>query len=85
MVEHCSFPGCVEVRVGEIMDFYEALSWVKHLNMERTIIEGDAKVVADVIQSSSSSCSIFYDNVLACKEIFIIPPWMFGFFCSKKL
>ncbi|KAL8526378.1 hypothetical protein ACS0TY_015552 [Phlomoides rotata] len=37
------FHGCVDVKVGEAMGFFEALSWANNLNLEKVVVEGDTE------------------------------------------
>lgn len=67
--------GRLEVDIGEVMGFFEALSWLKYLNLGVVVIEGDSKVVVDAIAASSPSVSVFGDYVSACKSILIAYPW----------
>lgn len=53
--------GKLEVDVGESMDFFEALSWVKALGFDRVVVEGDAKGVVDAIAVSTSLISVYGD------------------------
>ncbi|KAL8528675.1 hypothetical protein ACS0TY_006212 [Phlomoides rotata] len=62
-------PGCMNVDKGEVMGFFEALSWVKSLDMANEIVEGDAKIVVDAIHASNTFNSVFGDFVMASREI----------------
>lgn len=55
--------------IGEAMGFVEALSLVKRLSLDKVIIKGDAKIVVDAINSSSTFNSSFGDYIEKCKEI----------------
>lgn len=37
--------GCLEVEEGEVMGLYEALSWIKDMDLQEVIVEGDAKII----------------------------------------
>lgn len=37
--------------IGEVMGFYEALTWVRNLGLENVVIEGDSKLVINDIGS----------------------------------
>ncbi|KAL8530720.1 hypothetical protein ACS0TY_007672 [Phlomoides rotata] len=63
------FSGYLEVDIGEAMGFIEALSWVKCMGLENVIVEGDSKVVVDVILSSVSSESSFGDFIFISKSL----------------
>lgn len=43
--------GYKEVDIVEAMSFFEALSWLKVLELEDVIIEGDSKLVVEAIVS----------------------------------
>lgn len=62
-------PGMVPADVGEAMGFVEALSWVKGMKLENVIVEGDARLVVDAIDSSERNCSSFGDYIELCKSI----------------
>ncbi|KAL8527918.1 hypothetical protein ACS0TY_005652 [Phlomoides rotata] len=57
------------VEEGEALGFLEALLWVKSLGLDNGIIEGDAKVVVNGINSSKAYNSVFGDFVVACREL----------------
>ncbi|KAL8488536.1 hypothetical protein ACS0TY_024713 [Phlomoides rotata] len=61
------FEGYVEVKVGEAMGFFEVLSWAKSMNLEKVVIEGDAKVVVDALNSRALNHTIFGDYVGSCR------------------
>ncbi|KAL8492154.1 hypothetical protein ACS0TY_023692 [Phlomoides rotata] len=46
-------PGYYTADVGEAYGVYEALSWIKMLNMDNVVIEMDAKLVFDALKGSS--------------------------------
>lgn len=52
LAKSLSLSGCLSVDLGEAMGFSEVLSWVKSLQLDRVIVEGDAKIVIDAINSS---------------------------------
>lgn len=62
-------PGLLSVDIGEAMGFMEALSWIKEMRSGKTIIEGDAKIVIDAINSNDISRSSFGDYIEMCKSI----------------
>lgn len=68
------FHGRLEVDVGEVMGFFEALSWLQTLNLGSVVIEGDSKIVVDALKSSNTLDSIFGDYVNACKVILYNSP-----------
>ncbi|KAL8504994.1 hypothetical protein ACS0TY_016261 [Phlomoides rotata] len=43
------------VQVGETMCIFEALSWAKNLNLEKVVVEDDAKIVVDAVTSRERS------------------------------
>lgn len=57
------------------MGFYEALSWVKIMNLVKLIIKGDAKIVVYAINSSSKGSSTFHDYIVSCKDILVSIPF----------
>ncbi|KAL8552797.1 hypothetical protein ACS0TY_001469 [Phlomoides rotata] len=59
----------MDVDEGEALGFLEALSWVKSLGLDNGIIEGDAKVVVDEINSSKSYNSFFGDFLVVCRGL----------------
>lgn len=48
--------GCLDMKIGEAMGFFEALSWIQNLLLENVIIEGDSKIVVDAINFDSRVC-----------------------------
>ncbi|KAL8503655.1 hypothetical protein ACS0TY_022402 [Phlomoides rotata] len=50
------------------MGFLEALSWVKSLQLEKVIFEGDANIVVYAINSNSTGKSVFFDLVSSCRS-----------------
>ncbi|KAL8520756.1 hypothetical protein ACS0TY_011343 [Phlomoides rotata] len=61
--------GCMDVDEGAALGFLEALSWAKSLGLDNGIIEGDAKVVVDGINSTKAFNSVFGDFVDACRRL----------------
>ncbi|KAL8502197.1 hypothetical protein ACS0TY_021350 [Phlomoides rotata] len=41
--------GCMIVDIGEALGFFEALLWLKDMEIENVIVEGDVKIVVDAI------------------------------------
>ncbi|KAL8488919.1 hypothetical protein ACS0TY_024534 [Phlomoides rotata] len=58
-----------EVDVGEAIGFFEALSWLKEMNNGEVIVEGDAKIVVDAVNSTKDMNSVFGDCIHQCKFI----------------
>ncbi|KAL8478257.1 hypothetical protein ACS0TY_030236 [Phlomoides rotata] len=58
-VMHGIDQGCVEVEVGEAMNFFETLSWAKSMNLEKVVIEGDVNVVLDAVNSKALNYTVF--------------------------
>ncbi|KAL8523568.1 hypothetical protein ACS0TY_013515 [Phlomoides rotata] len=61
-----------EVNVGEAIGFFEALSWLKEMNYGEVIVEEDAKIVVDAVNSTKDMNSVFGDCIHQCK--FILRP-----------
>ncbi|KAL8548757.1 hypothetical protein ACS0TY_007863 [Phlomoides rotata] len=60
---------------GEAIGLFEALSWIKELDIRNVDVEMDANVVVNAFNSPvSTSISVFGDSVQACKNIFTIYP-----------
>ncbi|KAL8488936.1 hypothetical protein ACS0TY_025013 [Phlomoides rotata] len=53
------FQGCVDFKIGEAMGFLEAVSWAKSMNLEKVVIEGDAKVVVETVGSRALNFTVF--------------------------
>ncbi|KAL8556989.1 hypothetical protein ACS0TY_004456 [Phlomoides rotata] len=51
--------------------FMGALSWVKNLGFQNVIVEGDSKIVVDVILSSSACDSSFGDFIARSKVLLV--------------
>ncbi|KAL8529029.1 hypothetical protein ACS0TY_006481 [Phlomoides rotata] len=62
VVYHC----IMDVDIGKAMGFMEALSWVKNCGLQNVMIEGDAKIVVDVIRLGLDGVSGFNDVISAC-------------------
>lgn len=62
------------VTEGEALGFFEALSWIKDLGLEKVVIEGDAKVVVDAINSHHTYNTVFGDYVDASRNILVNCP-----------
>ncbi|KAL8524201.1 hypothetical protein ACS0TY_013970 [Phlomoides rotata] len=61
---------------GEAIGLFEALSWIKELDIRNVEIEMDAKVVVNAFYSQDSSyISVFGDIIQACKKVFISYPY----------
>lgn len=63
------FSDRLDVDVGEIMGFHEALSWAQRLGLEQVCIEGDSKVAVDALISNTKLLSVSGDYVRACTSI----------------
>ncbi|KAL8509320.1 hypothetical protein ACS0TY_016502 [Phlomoides rotata] len=61
--------------VGETMCIFEALSWAKNLNLEKVVVEDDAKIVVDAVTSRVLNFAIFLDYVGACRLILDSEPF----------
>ncbi|KAL8483418.1 hypothetical protein ACS0TY_026209 [Phlomoides rotata] len=51
------------------MGFLEALSWVKYLQLQKVVIEGDSKVVVGALNSAHTGVSVFDDFIQADRSI----------------
>ncbi|KAL8532262.1 hypothetical protein ACS0TY_008749 [Phlomoides rotata] len=78
------FAGCVEVKIGEAIGFFEALSWAKSLNLDKVEVEGDVKVVVDVVGSYDPKYMVFRDYVEGCKGILAPEPYFSVSFIKRS-
>ncbi|KAL8488022.1 hypothetical protein ACS0TY_024339 [Phlomoides rotata] len=70
-----AMPGVYAPEEGEAIGLFEALSWIKELDIRNVEIEMDAQVVVSAFNSrDSSSISVFGDIIQACKNVFISYP-----------
>lgn len=53
---------------GEAIGLLEALSWIKHLNIAKVVVEIDAKLVVYVVNGGVRDVSIFGNIIGACKQ-----------------
>lgn len=51
------------------MRFFEALSWIKNMDLQGVIVEGGVKVIVDDILSNTHSASVYGDFVDGCHAI----------------
>ncbi|KAL8531064.1 hypothetical protein ACS0TY_007901 [Phlomoides rotata] len=53
------------------MGFYEALSWLKGMDIENVIVEGDAKIVVKAINSSKDHFQVspYFSIVFAKRDV----------------
>ncbi|KAL8527499.1 hypothetical protein ACS0TY_005369 [Phlomoides rotata] len=64
-------PGLYASDEGEAIGIFEALNWIKELNLRNVIIEMDAKLVVDAFNAGiGDSCSVFGDIIDACISSF---------------
>lgn len=64
----------VDVKEGEALGFFEALSWIEDLGLKNVETEGDAKVVVDAIKSDDTLNTVFGNYVEACRNILASHP-----------
>ncbi|KAL8509029.1 hypothetical protein ACS0TY_016281 [Phlomoides rotata] len=70
-----AMPGVYAPEEGEAFGLFEALSWIKELDIRNVEIEMDARVVVCAFNSrESSSISVFGDIIQACKNVFTSYP-----------
>ncbi|KAL8472219.1 hypothetical protein ACS0TY_029440 [Phlomoides rotata] len=79
------FTGCFDVDVGEALGFYEAFSWLKELELNCVMVEGDSKIVVDDINYKCLYNSIFGDYVYVCRSILLSGPEFTVVFAKKSV
>ncbi|KAL8522237.1 hypothetical protein ACS0TY_012394 [Phlomoides rotata] len=52
------------------MGWFEALSWIKDLELKNVVIEMDVKLVVDAFNAGLVTSSVFGDIIDACKKKF---------------
>ncbi|KAL8485142.1 hypothetical protein ACS0TY_027436 [Phlomoides rotata] len=68
-------PGLYASEKGEAIGLFEALTWVKELDLRNVLIEMDAKLVVDAFNAPSTNViSVFGDIIEACKMKFNTHP-----------
>ncbi|KAL8530588.1 hypothetical protein ACS0TY_007571 [Phlomoides rotata] len=68
------FEGCVGADIREALGFFEALSWLKEVRYDEVMVEGDAKIVVDAINSPVKQNSTFGDCIDVCRTILLDSP-----------
>ncbi|KAL8547886.1 hypothetical protein ACS0TY_007264 [Phlomoides rotata] len=76
--------GYPEVDVGEAIGFFEALSWLKEMDYGEVLVEGDAKIVVDAVNSNKVMNSVFGDCIHKCKSILLISPGISVVFAKRS-
>ncbi|KAL8496432.1 hypothetical protein ACS0TY_020229 [Phlomoides rotata] len=71
-----TLPGLYSSDEGEAIGLFEALNWIKELDLRDVIIEMDAKLVVDAFNVvHKKSPTIFEDIIDACRHIFMSHPY----------
>lgn len=80
---HGSFPGISNPSIAEALGMREALNWIKELQVTNIILESDALLIIEALNSSTSYSS-FVGLIIEDCRLFALQIQSLSFVCVKR-